>query len=97
MATRTKEMIVRFARPFALEGVEHELPAGPYRITTEEEQIEGLSFVAYRRTSTSIAVPTGWQKPISARADRFASVEIVRITPADLARALARDAAHSPA
>ena len=86
-------MIVRFARPFALEGVEHELPPGHYRIMTEEEQIEGLSFMAYRRISTSIAVPTAWQQPISARTDRFASVEIVRIAPADLARALARDAA----
>ena len=96
MATRTKEILVRFAHPFALEGVEHELPAGQYRVVTEEEPIEGLSFLAYRRVSTSIAVPTHWQEPISPRADRFASVEIVPIIPADLARALKRDASRPP-
>lgn len=91
--TRSKETLVCFSHPFILDSVGRELPEGEYRIVTEEEAIDGLSFVAYRRVATSIAVPLTWQKPISPRADRFASVEMVRITPAELARALERDGA----
>jgi hypothetical protein len=91
VTARTVESTVRFAHPFIIEGVDRELPAGAYRIVTEEEPIEGLSFLAYRRLSTSIVLQLYLERPISARADRFASVEVVRITPADLARAQRRD------
>ena len=95
MATRTKETFVRFAHPFMIEGMERTLPAGEYRIVTEEEPIEGLSFLVYRRISTSIVLPLYAERPsISGRADRVASVEIVPIAPADLARALHRDSEH---
>ena len=92
MTARTTEVTVRFTHPFTIEGVGRELPAGDYRVLTEEEPIEGLSFLAYRRISTSIVVPLTMQRSISPRADRFASVEVVRITPADLAPAQRRDA-----
>jgi len=97
VTTRTTDTIVRFAHPFSIEGVARSLPAGDYRVTTEEEEIEGLSFMAYRRISTSIVLPTHWHEPISPRADRFASVEVVRIAPADLARAQQRDAEQTAA
>ena len=33
------------------------LPPADYRVVTDEEIIEGLSFVAYHRVATSIFVP----------------------------------------
>ena len=40
-----------------LKGVGRELPAGSYRVATDEELIEGLSFPVYRRVATMIFVP----------------------------------------
>ncbi len=94
MATRTTESIVRFAHSFSIEGIERTLPPGEYRVVTEEEPIEGLSFLAYRRVATSIVLPLVFERSISPRADRFASVEVVPVAPADLARAVQRDAAR---
>ena len=41
-------------KPVKLEGVDRELPAGSYRVTTDEELIEGLSFPVYRRAMKSV-------------------------------------------
>ena len=57
MTTRTTEQTVSFQQPFALKGSERMYPAGAYRIVTDEEPIEGLSFLAYRRVSTMMFVP----------------------------------------
>ena len=45
---------VTFLHPFSLAGIEEILEAGTYIVETLEELIEGLSFVAYRRVSTTI-------------------------------------------
>jgi hypothetical protein len=76
--------MVTFARPFLLDGVDRTLPAGAYRVATDEELIEGLSFPAYRRTATMVFLPVGGA--------HSAAVEMVTIDPADLAAAQARDA-----
>ena len=52
------------------------LPAGNYRVDTDEELLEGLSFVAYRRVSTVMFLP--------AKSRRGSSVEMVTIDPLDL-------------
>jgi hypothetical protein len=44
MTTRTTSKIVTFARPFTLKGVDRILPPGEYRVVTDEELIEELSF-----------------------------------------------------
>ena len=54
---RTLSKTVVFTKPFLLNGVDRTLPAGNYRVVTDEELIEGLSFPAYRRLSTMIFVP----------------------------------------
>ena len=54
---KTTDKTVTFHRPFCLKGVDRELQPADYRVTTEEELIEGLSFAAYRRVSTVIFVP----------------------------------------
>jgi hypothetical protein len=50
------------------------LPPGDYRVVTDEEVIEGLSFTAYHRISTEIFVP----------AESGCAVEMMTIDPMDL-------------
>jgi hypothetical protein len=83
MTIRTTSKTITFHRPFCLKGVDRELPPGDYRVVTEEELIEGLSFSAYHRVSTVIFVP----------ARSGSAVEMVTIEPADLEAAQERDAA----
>ena len=85
MTIRTTSETVTFHHPFWLNGVDRELPPGDYRVLTDEELIEGLSFPAYHRVSTVIFVP----------APSGSAVEMVTIDPADLAAAQQRDAALS--
>jgi hypothetical protein len=83
MTLRTSNKIVTFRRPFWLQSVDRTLPAGNYRVVTDEELIEGLSFPAYRRISTMIFVP----------APSGSAVEMATVDPLDLEAALAQDAA----
>jgi hypothetical protein len=85
MMVRTLNKTVVFTRPFLLKGVDRILPAGDYRVATDEELIEGLSFPVYRRISTMIFVP--------AQSHPASSVEMVTIDPIDLQAARDRDAA----
>jgi hypothetical protein len=85
MMVRTFNKTVVFTRPFLLKGVDRILPAGDYRVVTDEELIEGLSFPVYRRISTMIFVP--------AQSHPASSVEMVIIDPIDLQVARDRDAA----
>jgi hypothetical protein len=85
MIARTLSKTVVFTKPFLLKGVDRILPAGDYRVVTDEELIEGLSFPVYRRTSTIIFVP--------AQSHPASSVEMVAIDPIDLQAAQDRDTA----
>ena len=73
-----------FARPFLLKGVDRVLAAGQYKVMTDEELIEELSFPVYRRVATMIFVPADSQNS--------SSVEMVAIDPRDLQDAQDRDA-----
>ena len=84
MIARTLSKTVVFTKPFLLKGVDRILPAGDYRVVTDEELIEGLSFPVYRRVSTMIFVP--------AQSHPASSVEMVAIDPIDLQAAQDRDA-----
>lgn len=84
MTTRTSNKMVTFALPFLLKGIDREMPAGSYRVVTDEELVEGLSFPVYRRISTMIFVPA-----------QASSVEMVSIDPLDLIVAQDRDKAMS--
>jgi hypothetical protein len=83
MLTRTRDQTWTFGKPFLLRGVERQLPAGRYRVATDEELIEGLSFPAYRRVATMIFVP----------GSSASSLEMLTIDPADLQAAHERDVA----
>jgi hypothetical protein len=62
MTIRTSSKTVSFARPFLLKGVDRVLAAGQYKVTTDEELIEELSFPVYRRVATMIFVPADSQR-----------------------------------
>ena len=82
---RITRTTVSFAHPFALSGVEAEQPCGTYVIETTEVPIEGLSFVAYRRVSTTIILASS-QFGLGTR-------QVATIDPLDLEAAQKRDAA----
>ena len=84
MIARSREKTVSFTKPFVLAGVDHALPAGEYRVKTDEELIEGISFPVYRRVATMIFVPAQTQR---------GAIEMVAIDPAVLQAALDLDAA----
>ncbi len=82
MTTRTSSKTVTFARPFLLKGVDRIVAPGDYRVVTDEELIQELSFPVDRRVATKIFVP-------AASGHAF---EMVAIDPRDLQDAQDRDA-----
>jgi len=81
---RVTRSTVHFAHPFALLAVEGEQPPGIYAIETTEVPIDGLSFVAYRRVSTTIMLASSQFGPECR--------QLVAIDPLDLEAAQKRDA-----
>jgi hypothetical protein len=89
MTMRTNSKTITFRHPFELKGIDRTLPPGEYRVVTDEELIEGLSFPVYRRVASMIFVPG--QSPYTS------SVEMVTIDPLDLRAAQERDMAKPQA
>jgi hypothetical protein len=85
MRERITRRLVTFLHPFSLVGVDREQPAGTYAIETTEEPIDGLSFIAYRRVSTTITLPYSLTAMLSR--------QLVSIDPQELEAAVQRDAA----
>ena len=79
---------VTFRHAFALKGLERPVPPGTYRVDVEEDPIDGLSFLAYRRLATFITVPV---------AGRSGSTQSLLVDPKELEQALTRDAAAAAA
>ena len=73
---RTTRESVTFERPFSLYTLDGMQPAGTYTVEIDEELIEGLSFLAYRRVATTIFLPL--------RYGGAASVQAVRVDPREL-------------
>jgi hypothetical protein len=88
MIERTTTKTVTFLHPFVLSGIDELQPAGSYIVETDEELIQTLSFPAYRSTGTWIRLPS------QGRSATFA--QAVKLTPAELGAALARDALLPP-
>ncbi len=83
MDGRSSKSIVTFSNAFTIAGYSEALPAGDYEILVDEELIQGLSFLAYRRTATYLTVV--------GKGSRTGRIEMVSITEADLETALDRD------
>ena len=83
MSTRTKRSIVHFSAPFELAGIDEMQPAGDYAVDSDEEPIEGISWLAYRRVATFIHLPaTASSSPVG---------RMIAVDPAELESALQRD------
>ena len=86
MTTRSHSKSVVFSHPFELKGVDRILPPGDYRVVTDEELIEELSFPVYRRVATMIFVP--------GESRHASSIEMLAIDPQELQAAQERDLNH---
>ncbi len=89
MTIRTSKKTVTFNGPFALSGVDEILPAGAYIVETDEEPLEGISFLAYRRISTRLHLGG---TPGSRVLDR-----VITINPTELDAAIKHDRMRSVA
>jgi hypothetical protein len=88
MAVPAAETTVTFKRPFTLPSVDSPQPAGTYRLVMDEEEILGLSFLAFRRTATMLHIPA--MSPaisISARPN-----QVFPVSSMELAAAMEADA-----
>jgi hypothetical protein len=83
MSIRTKHTIVRFSAPFALRGVDEIQPSGDYAIDEDEELIDGISWLAYRRVATFIHLP--------AVGSNSRTSQLITIDHAELEAALQQD------
>ena len=84
MPNRTRTETIVFRHPFRLRGWTLSQPAGTYAVETEEELVEGLSFPAWHRVSTTIL-----RQAVSAGA----TIQQLTVDPLELAKAQAADAA----
>ncbi|MBR0880876.1 hypothetical protein ABIF65_005850 [Bradyrhizobium japonicum] len=84
MTMRSRRETVTFKHPFRIKGIDRLLPPGAYEVITDEEMIEGLSFASFRRVATMIMVP--------AAPPRNSTMEMISISPVDLADAQRIDA-----
>ncbi len=83
MNTRFSKSVVTFSHPFHMSGYSDELPKGDYEVIVEEELLQGLSFLAYRRTGTYLTV--------QGKGSHAGNSETREITEKDLESALNRD------
>ncbi len=83
MPDRSTETTVTFRHPFQLSALDGPQAAGTYMVVTDEEEILGLSYVAFRRTATLLHLP--------ALGVSRARAEVVCIDPLELTAALIAD------
>jgi hypothetical protein len=84
MTIRTTRKTITFRQPFYLSTTGTIQPSGTYTVDTDEELIDGLSFLAYRRVATLLRLPS--------TSSRGGMTEIVTVDPSELEVALKNDA-----
>ena len=88
MSTRTKQETVTFGHPFTISGVDGVQPAGSYVVQIDEEAVDSLSLLAYRRVRTSMLLPL--------HPGSTSSLQSILIEPRELEKSLAQDRATCP-
>ena len=83
MTVRTTRTTISFSRPFKLRDLDDIQPAGDYVLDTDEELIEGLSRLAYRRVATYLHLPST-SRPQS-------HIELLSVSPEELDAVLEKD------
>lgn len=84
MTIRTTRKTVTFVRAFTLSPIDEVLDPGDYEIETDEEQLDGLSYLAYRRLVTFVHLP--------AKAGHPGVTRTLSIDPNEFDVAVTRDA-----
>lgn len=87
MPNRTTRSVVQFLAPFTIMGLDSVQPSGDYAIDEDSEEIQGVSWLAFRRIATFIHLPS--------LTTRSTPQQMVLIDPADLEAALERDRVHA--
>ena len=83
MASRTTQTVVCFSSTFRLPDFDAPQPAGSYRVDHDEESIESVSRLAWRRVASFIHLP--------GIGLHGATHQMAPINPADLDAALEKD------
>ena len=89
MAARTTETTVTFTKKFNLSHLDGPQPAGTYRVVTVDEEIPGLTFIAFRRTYTMLHVP-------ALTAAGGGNTQVFTVDPEELEAALNADQRLAP-
>jgi len=84
MKIRTVGKTVTFNNPFRLYGYKGVLPPGQYKVETEEQWLEGLSFVAFKRKQVTLQLQVDPKHPGTHET-------LILSDPKELDAALARD------
>ncbi len=88
MSARTTETTITFKHPFRRSPFDRQEPAGTYRVVIDEEEILGLSFVAYQRMATMLYTP--------ALGVQAGAHEVFNISSTELETAMERDSRIEP-
>jgi hypothetical protein len=78
---RTTEVDITFEHPFVLSSIIAPFHAGTYRLITDEERIEGLSFTAFRKVAVRLEIPSmeervgNWQTLLVSQTEIDAAIE----------------------
>jgi hypothetical protein len=83
MTTRTTQSTVRFSSAVQLPGLDEPLPAGDYLVDQDEETIDDLSRIVWRRTGAFLHIPAIGSGSLTR--------QMLPIAPADLEAALEKD------
>lgn len=83
MFGRTKSSTVKLLGEFSFAGYKGTLPPGEYAVTEDEELIEGVSWLAYRRTGTYIQVPAIGRSGLSHQLFKIGPDELTAIVEHD--------------
>lgn len=57
MTVRTTETTITFRHPFWMSCFDRSQPAGTYRLVFDDDEILGVSFLAYQRSATMLHTP----------------------------------------
>ncbi|PDT83263.1 hypothetical protein [Sinorhizobium sp. BJ1] len=87
MFARTNHRRVHFTGPFWIPDLGEMVPPGDYDVDEDEELIEGISRLAYRRVATFIRLPATAENKFRMRLLAIAPEELDRLIAVDRHRA----------
>jgi len=82
MTSRTSTKVITFDHPFSLAGVGEVFVPGDYLVETDEESVDSMSMLPWRRVATSIYVHTN------------GVTRVIAVNPAELEALLEQDNAQ---